>query len=225
MNRAITSDIDEEKFEPLSSSTAIPSSVERLPGHVFPKIEVEAVSASGSKGGWSITEILGELSGNSSEQQASPAEGLQTPEDIDRIVESLFVGATGQHFEDGMESKFSKELMSVIETYGNDALISIAWLVKNEKMDAEVVSEALRWIGYMDHGPTRNTRRGLLEKCLSSTSARVRDGAALGLAFLDDHRAIASLQKAIKKEKCSELKENLKQVLVQLENTRQCHLS
>jgi HEAT repeat protein len=60
----------------------------------------------------------------------------------------------------------------------------------------------------------------LLESSIFRSSARVRDGAALGLAFLDDPHAIPYLKRAIENEKYSELREDMQMVLAQLERSR-----
>jgi hypothetical protein len=63
----------------------------------------------------------------------------------------------------------------------------------------------------------------LLEKCLESSSIFVRDGAILGIASLDDPFAISAVRKAIEKEACEGLRQNMQAVLQQLEETAKCH--
>jgi hypothetical protein len=46
----------------------------------------------------------------------------------------------------------------------------------------------------------------------------VRDGATLGLASLNDPQAITPLKQAIEREQIGELREDMQQVLDQLEN-------
>ena len=146
-------------------------------------------------------------------------------EEIDQKIEALFEAAKEQVFEDGMESEFSKELVSLVKKYGNAAMKVIADLIIYEKINAEVASEALRWLGRMDHPASYSYRLWLLERSLRCSSARVRDGAVLGLASLDDPHAITHLKEAIQREECNELREDMEQVLAQLESTHQCHLS
>jgi HEAT repeat protein len=57
----------------------------------------------------------------------------------------------------------------------------------------------------------------LLEESLKCLSPRVRDGAGLGLSFMNDLRAIDSLKEAIQKEQSKLLRKNMVQVLEQLE--------
>ena len=143
----------------------------------------------------------------------------ERPKEIDQRITILFEAAKEQDFEDGMESEFSKELVYLIKKYGNAAMETIADLIIYERVNAEVASEALRWLGHMDHPMSYHSRRWLLERSLGCSPAMVRDGAALGLASLDDPHAIPYLKQAILRENCSELRGDMEQVLVQLENT------
>jgi hypothetical protein len=148
------------------------------------------------------------------ESAATPQDGL---EEIQRKTTALFEAAKDQYFEDGMESAFSNELVALIEKQGDAAVKAITHLIISEIVNVEVASEALRWLGRMDHVSTHHARLSLLERSLFSPSAPVRDGAALGLAAMDDPHAIAYLKQAIQKEKYPALREDLKQVLTQLE--------
>jgi hypothetical protein len=131
---------------------------------------------------------------------------------------AIFWNAREEAFEDGMESNFSKHLHSFIKMHQEDALEVITCLVVYEKVDAEIASEALRQMGHFEEGKTYEYRRWLLERSLTLPSARIRDGAMLGLASMDDKHAIPYLQNAIALEQCSELKNDMKQVLDQLES-------
>ncbi|NJL67864.1 MAG: hypothetical protein HC894_15950 [Microcoleus sp. SM1_3_4] len=124
-----------------------------------------------------------------------------------------------------MESEFSKKLTSTIEEYGDEAIEIITCLIIYEKTDAEVATEALRWLGCMDHAPSYRFRLWLLERSLNCSQARIRDGAILGLSYLNDPHAISYLKLAIGLEKCTELREDMEQVLEQLESINQCHSS
>ena len=140
-------------------------------------------------------------------------------EPLGEIIKTLFQNAQAVNFEDGMESDFSKELVRLVRQYGRLAMEVITTLIVNDNVAAEVTAEALRWLGRMDHLPSHHDRLWLLEKCLFSSSVLVRDGAALGLASLDDPQAIPYLQQAIQREKYPSLRGDLEQVRDQLEST------
>jgi hypothetical protein len=132
-------------------------------------------------------------------------------------IESIFWAAKGEFFEDGMESTFSRQLNSVVKKYGNDAMEVITCLIVYERVNPEVADEALRWLGRMEDSESYEYRRWLLERSLNLSSHRVRDGAILGLASMDDKHAIPYLKHAMAKEQCAELKVDMEQVLEQLE--------
>ena len=145
--------------------------------------------------------------------------------DLNQKMLTLLEAAKEQNFEDGMESEFSKELIDLVKEYGVDAIAALAHLIIVEKVNPEVASEALRWLGPIDHPASYRRRLWLLERSLRCSSARVRDGATLGLAFLDDPPMITYLRQAIQQEKIAELRADMAQVLAQLESTQQCHFS
>ena len=140
----------------------------------------------------------------------------EPPEEIGQEIEALFIKAREERFEDGMESDFSSGLISMIRMCGNAAIEVIAKLILYERVNPEVASEALRWIGHIEQASTYTDRLWLLERSLRCSSARVRDGVALGLASLDDPHAIPYLKQAIQREQCEELREDMEQVLAQL---------
>jgi hypothetical protein len=133
-------------------------------------------------------------------------------------IEYIFGDAKKEYFEDGMESKFSQKLISLIRKYKHDAIEAITCLIVYEKVNPEVAGEALRWIGRMQHPESYMFRRWLLERSITLSSPYVKEGALLGIASMDDKHAIKYLQKAIEIESCNELKADMKQVLEQLEN-------
>ena len=77
----------------------------------------------------------------------------------------------------------------------------------------------------MDDPRTHEVRLEVLGKCLAHPSHYVRDGAGLGIASTDDPRGIFALRRAIEREHCPELREDLELVLAQLEETRDCRTS
>jgi hypothetical protein len=120
-------------------------------------------------------------------------------------------------FEDGMESDFSRNLSEFIISFGHLAMETIIPIILSERTNTEVASEAFRILGRLNHKITYRDRLWLLERGLYSASARVRDGAVLGLAFLNDSLAIAPLKSAIERERIPELRKDMEQILTQLE--------
>jgi hypothetical protein len=139
------------------------------------------------------------------------------PVDLEALIRESFKDAVGQYFEDGVENDFSREIIYFIKTYGKKAIEIMSDLIRNEKVDAEVASESLRWIAVVEHPTSYEDRRQLLEQSLLHSSILVRDAAALGLASLDDPHGIPALTRAIEREKSGALRKDMEVILAQLE--------
>ncbi len=138
------------------------------------------------------------------------------PQTIDQEIEGLFQAAKEEAFEDGVETYFSRRLVSLVKKYGDSAMELVSYLIDYEKVNPEVAAEALRWLGSMDHPATYQYRLWLAERSLRCSSSRVRDGAILALAYLDDPHAISPLKQAIERENIEELREDMSQILASL---------
>ncbi len=135
----------------------------------------------------------------------------------DRLsIENLFTVDRDEIFEDGIESNFSKSLIYYIQKYGNEVIEILSGLMDHGMVNPEIASEAMRWLGHVEHPQTYDKRLWLLERSLKHVSARVRDGATLGLASLGDLDAIPYLREAIELEQCAELRKDMEQVLAEL---------
>jgi hypothetical protein len=129
---------------------------------------------------------------------------------------AVFQRGRDERFEDGMENEFSQELESLLTAYGSRSKEILSRLLEDESISEEVWAEAMRWLGRFDDPTSHDARLWLLEKGLSSRSAYVRDGAALGLASLDHPSAIPYLERAIHSENIAELRADMQEVLSQL---------
>jgi len=125
----------------------------------------------------------------------------------------LFSQARRELFEDGMDSAFSRGLIQVVEEHGETAVNQISLLIESGSIPPELLAECLRWLGNMDSGVAYERRRFLLEKCLFDSSTIVRDGAILGVSFLEDKRSIHALDKAWRAEIHDMLQADITQVI------------
>lgn len=130
---------------------------------------------------------------------------------------SIFGNAKEEIFEDGMDSDFSRNLSDFIVSFGHSAMEAIIPIMLSEHTNTEIASEAFRILGRLNNKVTYRDRLWLLERGLYSSSARVRDGAVLGLAFLNDSLAIPPLKSAIEREPNLDLRKDMEQILAQLE--------
>lgn len=138
-------------------------------------------------------------------------------------IQSLFESAKDEFFEDGMETPFSNNLEMIILKHHELSILALAKALFDKSANEEIVSEALRILGRIRDHDTYNIRLWLLEQNLKRDSVRIKDGALLGLASLDDARCIPSLKRAIHEEINSELREDMQQLLRHLETPLQCH--
>lgn len=139
---------------------------------------------------------------------------------VEARIDSIFRMAAGDSFEDGMSSRFSRELLGAMGEYGVRAMQEIAYLILYSRTNQEVASEALRWLGRASERRTYGWRLWLLERSLSSSSPVVRDGAVLGLASMGDPSAVPYLREAIAVEACEDLREDMRRALEELEAAR-----
>ena len=128
--------------------------------------------------------------------------------------------AADEVFLDGMESVFSQSLTKITREYGDTCVRSIQRLLTAGEADAEVAGEILRQMGSSENPPTHRSRLKILTDQLHSPDPRIRDGASLGLAAMDDPVAMGDIQKALERESSPRLRGNLILVLDQLQSTK-----
>jgi len=149
--------------------------------------------------------------------ESSTADIERDPELLNRVKEIFEQGAS-EFFEDGMYSHFSHSLIAIL-THGRAALKAIAEYILSGNVNADVVSEALRWLSDFDDPATLPQRWAILQRALKDHSPRVRDGAILGFAAIDDPRARSLLLEAQNSEAVPELRRLIQQVIEQLNTT------
>ena len=145
------------------------------------------------------------------------AGATRTRADVADQVGRLFQSSKEEIFEEGMESNLTRGLSELIEERGSEVIAALTDLRHAEGSNSEIVAEALRWVGRIDHQSSYEARLTLLQRSLEDSSSRVRDAASVALAYLDDRRAVPAIRVAIARETYSELKMDLQHILSQLE--------
>ena len=135
-------------------------------------------------------------------------------------VGSMLHKANYEIFEDGMESGFSDSLNRIIKSHGIAAINTLERMMYADSVNPQTAAEALIWVGRMEDGDTQQVRLAMLEHALESRNACIRDAASIGIGAMDDPAAMDSLQKAINREQCCLLRQNLKDTLEQLKGAR-----
>ncbi|MGE0363257.1 MAG: HEAT repeat domain-containing protein [Vicinamibacterales bacterium] len=139
--------------------------------------------------------------------------------ELTQEVRDLFALGSSEFFEDGLHSRFSRALLMMLSLHGRAAVLAIRRYVQSADPKPDVVSEALRWLADIADPTSLPERWALLQDALNDGSPRVRDGAILGFAALDDPRALPMLRLAREHEPIDELRRLLSQVMTQLTNT------
>lgn len=156
---------------------------------------------------------------------ASATENKQSLKNLQSVINSIFEEAKTETFEYGIESEFARKLDLLIYKYGDMVIEVLQRLVFQDDADIDVGYEALRVIGRAEHESSHISRLRLLQRGLFSSVPQIRNGSALGLAYLDDPKAIPFLMQAIERETIEWLREYFQQVNDQLENTLKCQTS
>jgi hypothetical protein len=124
--------------------------------------------------------------------------------------------AGGETFFDGMDNAFRSQTIRAIEFYGDVAIYALEQAIGDPSANVEVVEEALRLLGDVEDNRTEYSRLSVLLKALTSTNARVRDAASVGLASLGNPVAKDSLRAAMAREVSDQLRRNLESALLSL---------
>jgi len=147
---------------------------------------------------------------------------VQAIADPNPQVQLAFHAAAEEDFEAGLESRFSRRLAFLLARYGPAAIMPIGHMIASERTSDQVKWEALRVLGQVDSPSTHDQRRRILQRTLLDPSRWVRDGAALGLSWMEDPAAIPALEKAIDQEPTEELRRNLTVLLRHLQEMAGC---
>jgi hypothetical protein len=144
-----------------------------------------------------------------------------------RLVESRFTAAVafaaGEWFEDGTESTFARTLTNLLFAFGAGAISVVERYLASPDANIEIAVEAAQWLGEVVDPDTREYRRALLEKTLiGASTARLRHGAAAGLAALDDPASMPVVAEALRAESNRALLTFLELLVDQLGRTQAC---
>jgi hypothetical protein len=150
----------------------------------------------------------------------SSTEAVETDPALLDEVQELFEQGASEFFRDGVDSDFSRQLLRTLADHGRSGFQAIADYVFSGQAKPDVVSESLRWIADFDDASTLPQRWAILRRTLTDRSPRVRDGAILGFATLDDPRARPFLLEAKNLEQIGELRVLIDQVVAQLNRPR-----
>ena len=132
---------------------------------------------------------------------------------ISAQLDSILGRVRDEIVEDGMTNTITMELPRLVASHYRSVLPAIAALTDGTRTSAAVTAELLKEVGRVRDAISHFDRRWLLEHALSSPNPAARDGAGVGLSWLQDPRAAESLRAAVAKEAIPQLKADLEEVL------------
>ena len=142
------------------------------------------------------------------------------PELLERALSEIFSCAENEEFEYGYISELSMSLEKFINIYGTNAIEAIQNCLPQKDVNTDILIETLYTLGKSQHEATYEKRLLLLLSALSIPSARIRCGASLALAYMDDPKAIPVLRKKLETEAHDLVKHWFQRTLEQLEETQ-----
>ncbi len=131
-------------------------------------------------------------------------------------IRELFHNVDGEVFEDGITSNFSTVLHGIISEYGAAAVEQLREITLARDVPIDIAEEALRQIGHIKDAATHDARLSLLERALESPELRIRDGGVMGIDYMEDPRAVPSLERALEREKYEWLGQYIRNVIARL---------
>ncbi len=141
------------------------------------------------------------------------------PESVNHAICRICREASDYQFEDGMNSPFEVELRKLVFLHEIMALEALHAFIEHGNSNT-IAAEALRIIGAINAPSIHPYRKWLLQKYLQHRSPYIRDGAIVGLLYLDDPATLPRVEAAIETETSSLLKEDLQQLSDQLKATQ-----
>lgn len=123
-------------------------------------------------------------------------------------------------FEDGMENALSRGLQALVIKSGGLAIRALRSAYVSQKIEGSIFEEAIRWLGTMEDGETRDERQWLFFYGLKDKDKRVKDAATLALSWMEDSSAVPYLESAAEEEQLPILKSHMVAAAAEL---RQLH--
>lgn len=146
------------------------------------------------------------------EEVARQGASTEAELDLTRLVHSI----EEQAFEDGVENDLSRGVERLIKRYGTATIDALSRLYFSGVVSPAILSEGLLWLGQIEDDESYESRFCFLVYCLRDDEPAVRSSAALGLAFLEDPRAVPYLRREARVERIDLLRSRLEKVADEL---------
>lgn len=168
---------------------------------------------------WSLSPSVGGLfhSVGAIESSTGPDPiGLDFQLRVNQVLEDLFSEASREMPEEYEPFRLGAGLDKLIRKYGKAVVREIGRLVASERFSADIRQDALTILGSIGDPPTHKDRVAILTHNLAAKDVCLRDGAASGLANIDDPATISEVLVALEREPSPRLRRKLQLVIDQL---------
>ena len=131
-------------------------------------------------------------------------------------TQAILLQAMEEVFEDGVESRLSRDIESLIRECGIAAIDALRQIGVDDEARPSVIAEVLRTLGRFEDDATREARFKVLSHFLGHRSPVVRNGAFIGLSETEDQRAVAAIRQALAQERNRDLKRFMEKTLTRM---------
>ncbi len=194
----------------------VSTEADHVRSHQFGSAQISSKTVGGS-GYWLISTTSATSLSITTPKADAGTSHRPAPKTLSEQIELMFRAARYEVFEDGVESEFSNSLTAIVERFGELGVLELAGWLNGSQVATSVVAEALRWLGLIRDPKTHAIRRWLLCDSLAASSVLVRDGAIVGLSYLNDPATKNYLKLASSREPSEELCRDITQLLLQLD--------
>lgn len=154
---------------------------------------------------------------NSSDTQLDTPQIFAAKESIVEDVRNLLIAFSYEPFDTQASYDLTIGFYELIVRKGKPVIRALAKLIREQQLSDNLICEALVSIGRLQDANTKSDRFELLANLLSHHVPIVREGATVGLSFMDDKKAIPYLRKAFTLETVRTLKGNIAIAIKDLE--------
>lgn len=119
-------------------------------------------------------------------------------------------------FESGMNAEIKNDLIRFLSINVENSLNTLKNIILKGSLDATILNEILIQIGRINDEESLSERLNLLKYFLFHSSLSIRDGAFLGISYMNDEKAIPSLLIARNRESNKYLREDISDLMEEL---------
>lgn len=131
---------------------------------------------------------------------------------LGRALRQAIGEAREEYFENGLESRYSSFIKSLLNAHHSSILPLIYSIFQMEDLE-EIKFQTLRILGRNDDKETHTERRSFMESMLSSRDSYLRAGAVEALALMEDPASRPALENALLKETSRIIVADIEQLL------------